>query len=176
MNKLHFYHPTTMLMLLCLMLFAGCNTADSQSEDLDCENRTGNSMAANVNGEALCTDLGTALLFDIDEPQLSVLGIFSDGLTAATGASINFNVDNPGVGTHTLTDAGFAADDESVYYVVNVSAGEGNGTVTITELTDSRVKGSFEFTAVGIDAGTDELNGEEVRVTDGLFNFALATE
>jgi hypothetical protein len=176
MKNLFLYLPLIGLMLLAFLLFAGCDTAGSDSDDLDCESRTGNSMAARVNGEALCTDLGNALLFDIGEPQLSILGLFADGLTSTTGASINFNLKNPGVGTHPLRDAGFGADDESVFYVVDAGADEGSGTVTIIEFSDTRVKGSFEFTAVGIDAITDELNGEEVRVTDGVFDFALVTE
>jgi hypothetical protein len=121
-------------------------------------------MAARVNGQALCTDLGTALLFDVAGPRLSVVGLFANGRS-----SISFNVANPGVGTFDLTDATadndamYGQEDETAYFVDRT---EGSGTVTITELTDTRVKGTFAFTGIGYDIN-DNPTGDQAEVTDG---------
>jgi len=155
-------------------IFAGCDTVNSELESLACESRTGNSMAARVNGEPICTDMGTALLLTVDGPRLSVVGFFVDSPTS--GASITISVENPAAGTLTLSEGLYGTEDESVDYVVDAAAGEGTGTVTITELSDTRVKGTFAFTAIGIDANSLNPNGEQVEVTDGTFDVALASD
>ncbi len=156
---------------LCLTLvLAACDSGgDAGPEAIDCESRTGNSMTARVDGQALCTDLGMALLLDAAGPRLSVLGLFA---TSSPGASISFSVENPAVGTFDLTDALYASDDESVNYTVNDR--EGSGSVTITELTDTRVKGTFAFTGAGSDINLNPT-GDQAEVTDGTFDFAVAT-
>jgi hypothetical protein len=156
------------------MVLVSCDSASTESMSPDCNSRTGNSMAARVNGKALCTDLGTALLLDVPGPRLSVVGLFA---TSSPGGSISFNVANPGVGTFDLTDptadndAMYGQEDETAYFVDRT---EGSGSVTITELTNSRVKGTFAFTGVGYDIN-DNRTGDEAEVTDGAFDFALGT-
>jgi hypothetical protein len=161
---------------LCLtLLLSACDSGgDAGPEAIDCESRTGNSMTARVDGQALCTDLGTALLLDVPGPRLSVLGLFA---TSSPGASISFSVENPAVGTFDLADATaendamYGQEDETAYFVDRT---EGSGTVTITDLTDTRVKGTFAFTGVGSDINLNPT-GDQVEVTDGTFDFAVAT-
>lgn len=165
------------LSLLFFLLLAGCDSGGSSSNGgspdvtADCDSRTGNAMAATVDGEALCTDLGTALLSGATGTfRLSVVGLFENG-----ASSISFNLDNPQVGTFDLTDAGAEHDamygtaDETGYHADQT---EGSGTVTITNLSDERVQGTFEFTGVGYDIN-DDPTGTEARVTDGAFDFAF---
>jgi hypothetical protein len=128
-------------------------------------------MAATVDGNARCTDLGTAMLSGATGTfRLSVVGLFEDG-----ASSISFNLDDPVVGTFDLTDAGAEHDalygtaDETGYHADRT---EGSGTVTITDLSDERVKGTFEFTGVGYDIN-DDPTGTQARINDGAFDFAL---
>jgi len=166
-------HRLAVLGVLCALVLTGCDSADSALESAACESRTGNSMAARVNGDAICTDLGTALLLDVPGPRLSVVGLFA---TSSPGGSISFSVANPGVGTFDLADANaehdamYGQEDETTYFVDRT---EGSGTVTITELTDTRVKGTFAFTGVGYDVNLNPT-GDQVEVTDGTFDFAVA--
>lgn len=165
-------HRLAVLGVLCALVLAGCDSADSALESAACESRTGNSMAARVNGDAVCTDLGTALLLDVPGPHLSVVGLFANGRS-----SISFSVENPAVGTFDLADATaendamYGQEDETAYFVDRT---EGSGTVTITELTDTRVKGTFAFTGIGYDVNLDPT-GDQAEVTDGTFDFAVAT-
>jgi len=164
-------HRLAVLGVLCALVLAGCDSADSALESAACESRTGNSMAARVNGDAVCTDLGTALLLDVPGPRLSVVGLFANGRS-----SISFSVENPAVGTFDLADATaendamYGQEDETAYFVDRT---EGSGTVTITELTDTRVKGTFAFTGIGYDVNLDPT-GDQAQVTDGTFDFTVA--
>jgi len=167
------YRRLAVLGVLCALVLAGCDSADSAVESrVGCESRTGNAMAARVNGQALCTDLGTALRLDAPGPRLSVVGLFANGRS-----SISFSVENPDVGTFDLADATaendamYGQEDETAYFVDRT---EGSGTVTISELTDTRVKGTFAFTGVGYDVNLDPT-GDQAEVTDGTFDFAVAT-
>lgn len=139
---------------------------------MDCQSRTGNSMEADIDGTHACTDLGNALLINIGGSRLTVVGFLSN---AQPAASITLNIDNPGVGIFELVEGQYSLDDESAstYYVVDKEFGEGSGTVTITELTDTYVTGTFEFTAIGIDDSTDNYTGNQVEVTNGTFYFVL---
>jgi len=159
---------------LCLTLvLSACDSGgDSGPEAVDCESRTGNTMTATVNGTSLCTDLGTASLFDVAGPRLSVVGLFENGRS-----SIVFSLENPAVGMFDLADVN--ADHDAMYgqedetgYVVDRT--EGSGSVTITELTGARVTGTFAFTGPGYDIN-DNPTGDQVQVTNGRFDFALGS-
>jgi len=157
------------------MVLAGCDSTSNEAPEISCDSRTGNSMTARVDGEALCTDLGTALLLnDGTAPFLSIVGLFA---TSTPGSSISFSVGNPDVGTFDLADASaehdamYGQEDETAYFVDRT---EGSGSVTITELTDTRVKGTFAFTGVGYDIN-DNPTGDQAEVTDGTFDFALGS-
>jgi hypothetical protein len=128
-------------------------------------------MSVTANGEALCTDLGTALLLT-PGPRLSVVGLFEDGRS-----TISFNVDGPAVGTFDLTQAD--ADNDAMYGMENETAyhvdrDEGSGSVTITQLNDTRVKGTFEFTGIGYDVNGDPT-GDQAQLENGTFDFALSS-
>jgi hypothetical protein len=131
-----------------------------------------NGKLSYTHGTHLCTDLGTALLLEVNEKRLTIVGFFS---YANPGASITLNIDNPKVGTFDLVEGQYSPDDEStsIYYVVDKEFGEGSGSVTITKLTDTFVTGTFEFTAIGIDDSTDNPNGDKVKVSNGTFYFVL---
>jgi len=174
-SLLHVYRLP--LLALFLLTIAGCDSGGSSSNEAApnvtaaCDSRTGNAMAATVDGDALCTDLGTALLSGATGTfRLSVVGLFEDG-----ASSISFNLDDPVVGTFDLTqadaehDAMYGTADETGYHADRT---EGSGTVTITELSEERVTGTFEFTGVGYDIN-DDPTGTQARVTDGAFDFAL---
>ena len=147
-----------------------CKKSNPTSGSLDCQSRTGNSMRAKIDGKDVCTDLGTALVTNSGNSRLSVVGLLSN---ANPAASISLNIDNPGVGTFDLVDGQYSLDDNAsnVYYVVDKDLNEGSGSVTITEFTGTYVTGTFEFTAIGIDASTDNPNGHQVKVTNGTFYF-----
>lgn len=157
-------------LLLVGVFSTNCKKDDPSTGSNDCQSRTGNSMGAEIDGTPVCTDLGTAILTNTDGSRLSVVGLLSNTDPAA---SITLNIDNPGVGTFDLTDGQYSTDDESSYYVVDKQTGEGSGSVTITEFDNSHVAGTFEFTAIGIDASTDNPTGKQVKVTNGTFYFML---
>lgn len=152
------------------ILITNCKKDDSSAGSNDCQSRTGNSMEADVEGTHVCTDLGTALLTNVDGSRLSVVGFLSN---AKPPSSITLNIDNPAVGTFDLTEGQYGVDDESTIYVVDKEFNEGSGSVTITELTDTYVTGTYEFTAIGVDTSTDNPKGGEVKVTNGTFYFGL---
>lgn len=158
-------------LLIGSLVLMGCDSGGGASAVADCDSRTGNSMSATVNGEALCTDLGAALLL-MPGPRLSVVGLFEDGRS-----TISFNVNGPAVGTFDLTradtdnDAMYGMENETAYYV---DRDEGNGSVTITQLNGTRVKGTFEFTGVGYDIDGNPT-GDQAKVEKGTFDFALSS-
>lgn len=157
--------------LLGALLLAGCDSNGSATNTADCDSRTGNAMSATVNDEAICTDLGTALLVT-PGPRLSVVGLFENGRS-----TISFNLDSPAVGPFDLTqadvdnDAMYGLENETAYYV---DRDEGSGSVTITHLQDTRVKGTFEFTGIGYDVNGDPT-GEQAEVENGTFDLALSS-
>jgi len=126
-------------------------------------------MTATVNGTSLCTDLGTASLFDVAGPRLSVVGLFENGRS-----SIVFSLENPAVGTFDLFDVTYGTADESVYFTVDDR--DGSGSITITSISDTRVQGTFSFDAMGIDADSNTPNGTRARTTDGRFDMGLVQE
>jgi len=160
-----------MFLLLTAFVLSGCDSSGSSVETADCASRTGNSMTATVNGDALCTDLGSALLVGVSGSRLSVLGF-------GTWGSVVFSVENPRVGTFDLADpdaendAMYGMPNETAYYV---DRDEGSGSVTIVDLTDSRVRGTFAFTGVGYDVNLNPT-GDQAEVTDGTFDVALASD
>ncbi|MDN3671136.1 hypothetical protein QWY93_17625 [Echinicola jeungdonensis] len=164
------------LLLSFACIFTNCGIGeDSVPDKLNDLNKlgfkgvTGNIMEARVNGNDFCTPIGTAIYLDIDAPRLSILGLFGN---ANPGFSKSLNLENPGEGTYSLTDGQFGTDNEEEIYAVHEEKGEGSGTVTITELSNSRVKGTFELTDIGIDTSGNP-NGKQVEVTKGDFDLAI---
>ena len=137
------------LLIAATTVLSGCDSAEGGSEGVaDCNSRTGNTISRNAGGTARCSDIGNASIFNDGGPRLSILGVFSD----APGASVPLNVEAPAEGTFDLTDAttendAMYAPENETSYVVDRS--EGSGTVTISELSGERVKGTFAFEGVG---------------------------
>ncbi|SHI88215.1 hypothetical protein SAMN05444280_10798 [Tangfeifania diversioriginum] len=161
----------SLMLIFGLLVLSGCSKNDSELENSPCESRTGNIMSAKVNGDQICTDLGSALLIKTNATQLTIVGLFSN---ANPAASITLNILNPETGTFEIADGQYGVDDGENIYIVGEEVGA--GTVSITELSESRVKGTFEFTATGIDTSTDNPNGEQIEVSSGTFDFAILGE
>ncbi|MFB6317170.1 DUF6252 family protein [Saccharicrinis sp. FJH54] len=162
------------LFLVATVAFvSACTKTDPANIDSgNCKSRTGNLMTADVNGVHICTDIGAALLFKDDDNRLNMNGLFSESNPAA---SIDLEVLNAQKGTVDLSQAQYSTDDESEYYIVDSESGEGSGQLQISALTETEVKGSFEFTAIGINSNTDEPNGDVVKVENGTFEFQYYT-
>ena len=118
-----------------------------------------------MDGNPIQTNLGTALIFTTGGSKLSLVGIFSN---ANPPCSISINVDSPAVGTFEIKDGQYGIDDESTDFVVDENVG--SGSIKINEFSETKVAGTFEFTAIGIDANSDKPTGEQVHVTEGSFN------
>lgn len=161
----------SLMLIFGLLVLSRCSKNDSELENSPCESRTGNIMSAKVNGDQICTDLGSALLLETNATQLTIVGLFSN---ANPAASITLNILNPETGTFEIADGQYGVDDGENIYIVDEEVG--NGTVSITQFTETRVKGTFEFTATGIDTSTDNPNGEQIEVSSGTFDFAILGE
>jgi hypothetical protein len=162
---------TGSMLIFGLFVLSGCYKNDSELEDSPCESRTGNIMSAKVNGEQICTDLGSALLIETDATRLTIVGFFS---SANPASSITLNILNPEPGTFEITDGQYGVDDGENIYIVDEEVG--NGTVSITQFSETRVKGTFDFTATGIDTSTDNPNGEQIKVSNGTFEYGILGE
>lgn len=163
------YHILAVLFLVGIIT-SNCKKDDSSTGSMDCQSRTGNSMEAEIDGSAVCTDIGTALVLNIDGSRLSIVGYL---INANPVSSITLNIDNPGIGTFDLTEGQYDVDDESTIYIVDKELNEGSGKVTIVEFKDTHVTGTFEFTAIGVDLSTDQPIGKQITVTNGTFYFGL---
>jgi hypothetical protein len=159
------------MLIYGLLVLSGCNKNDSELEDSPCESRTGNIMSARVDGEQICTDLGSALLVETNVKQLTIVGFFSG---ANPPASIILNIIDPEPGNFEITDGQYGIDDGENIYIVDEEFG--NGTVSITQFSETRVKGTFDFTATGIDTSTDNPNGKQIEVSSGTFDFGIISE
>ena len=110
--------------------------------------------------------------------NLAVVAVNSNGVLTITGSDNSANQCNvtlyniPGTGTYelgvTITNTntgrwtqGVAQDD-----TYTTMLGQGSGSCTITELTATKVSGTFHFTA-------KNMSGDEVSVTDGSFSADL---
>lgn len=167
-------HTFRFLILIFITTFAfACVKPDPVNGDNgDCESRTGNLMTADVNDVHICTDIGTALLFEDDNNRLNMNGLFSE---SNPEASIDLEVLDAKKGDFELSQAQYSTDDESVYYIVDSETDEGSGELHISELSETMVKGSFEFIAIGINSSTDQPNGDVVKVKNGNFEFQYYT-
>ena len=159
----------SVLIFLSLFVLAGCGSKDpvspSGSGTQGGGNQTENTISAKMDGNSIQTELATALIFNGSDPKLSMVGLFSN---ATPPSSISINVVNPGVGTFQIKDGQYSSDDESMYFVVDEN--EGSGSIKINEISETKVTGTFEFTAIGIDATSGDPNGEQVHITEGSFN------
>ncbi len=159
----------SVLALLSLFVFTGCSSKDPTgpggSGTPGGGTQTEYTISAKVDGNTIQTNLGTALIFTTGGSKLSLVGIFSN---ADPPCSISINVDSPAVGTFEIKDGQYGIDDESTDFVVDENVG--SGSIKINEFSQDKVTGTFEFTAIGIDAASGDPNGEQVHITEGSFD------
>lgn len=142
------------------MVVASCDKNDD-----DNNNGTGGSMSARVDGTSWTASLAVAAANT--NGVLSVTGSGSDG----TQCNITlYNI--PGTGTYTVggdpsnANTGRWTGSINAVDTYTTMVGQGTGTVEITELTASKVSGSFSFTA-------KNTLQNQVSVTQGTFSANL---
>ena len=140
---------------------ASCTKDDDNAEPDNSDNGSG-TLTATVNGS----------YFDA---TLAVQAVFENGVLSVAGNNGNaqqlqITLLNPdGAGTYQIggnmanPNTGMYVDGPSAEETYTTMVGVGNGSVEITEFTDSKVKGTFSFTA-------RNTGGNEVHVTDGRFD------
>lgn len=149
-----------LIAFLATSILAGCSKDDDETEP---ENNTptGNSLTCKVDGTAW-------------NASLAVVATNTGGVLTVTGSDSNSGqcqiiLFNPtGTGSYTL--GGGMTNQSNGRWTEGVGQedtyttmlGQGSGSVEITELSDTKVKGTFSFTAKN-SAGTD------VSITEGSF-------
>lgn len=131
---------------------------------------TGGAFTAKVDG----VDFNANELIEADYTstafgtQLNIIGATSNGKI------MNIQILNPTVGTRTASDNietlltfSYFASVNDQYSSINVSTGDYNGTITITEfnVSTNKVSGTFSFIGYGTTSST-----AQVEVTTGVFN------
>jgi hypothetical protein len=154
----------TKLILIAFMataLLAGCSKDDDETEPEN-NNPAGNTLTCTVNGTAW-------------NASLAVVATNTGGVLTVTGSDSNAGqcqviIFNPsGAGTYPLggnltnQSNGRWTQGTGQEDTYTTMLGQGQGTVEITELSDTKVKGTFSFTAKN-SAGT------EVTITEGSFS------
>lgn len=162
-----------LFLLLSLFLFTGCNDDSDDGPELDnCATRTENFMAITLDGNERCTEVGAAAISADDDNELSVIAFFGEG--SAT-ESITLLIKNASPGSFDLTEPGnggsFVSSTQSAVYEVDSEGG--SGTLTLTALTSGVARGTFSFTAIGLDPDTGSPTGEEIQITNGSFAFDI---
>lgn len=153
------------LLLLCLfVVLSGCDNSEPDDEPTG-----GQSFTATVTGSRSATFGGSALAVESHDTSIS-WGISLSDLTTGYKILIAWEAPTPAVGTYPLGDSNSATVMEGLLLLEGVldQYGSTGGTFTVTSVTESRIAGSFTFTAVygGLDAA---LAGTEVTV-NGTFN------
>lgn len=160
---------TNGLVVFVLLFLAGCDSGNNEEEPQDLIG----SFNVTISGAVNETLEGNGAAFGAaTDPQTGLTGF---GLTigattsATTATSLSFvrRADRPGEGSYTLINytTGLDLDDvESDIFIGTLSLGAAGayfsqgGTLTITESTNSRLEGSFDFTAVSaLPGSTDEV-------------------
>lgn len=157
------------LLLLSGFIFISCSKDDDNADPGNGDDPpSGNMLTANING----TDWNASL---------AVVASSDPGIVTITGSDSNagqlmFSIFNPtGVGTYSLGGSltnqnmgrwtqGLGQND-----TYTTLLGQGTGTVTISEMTESGFNGTFEFTA---------KNGAqtEVVINSGEFNASFSSK
>ena len=155
-----------LLLGLTFFLFASC----SKEEDDDKADSGNNQQSPN--GEMTCKVDGTnwsatlAVVATLDESAGIATVTGSDGSSKQCQVTINGFA---GTGTYdlggTLTNPNMGrwTASASLTDTYTTTLGQGSGSVKVTEVTDTSIKGTFSFTA-------KNSNGEEVSLTEGEFD------
>ncbi|WP_207535905.1 DUF6252 family protein [Desertivirga arenae] len=145
------YLKSALLVLtVCLFGFTACK---KDNDDSSAES----SMSAKVSGAAKTTITPPTAVYYSSAKAVQISGQF----TSTTGISIM--IDEPKVGTYDVSE-----DQVMAMYLPTNAAGVGymgnSGTVKITEWSESRVKGTFEFTGEAL------LSDETITISEGKFD------
>ena len=167
------------LLLLLLPAFAACDSSDSDGNgnddggggSVDCNASGTGIVAANVDGEAFCAFTSSAS-DESGDVVLFAVGSYS----GSSGAGLSITA--PGAeGTYTVSSsqsdvfASFAPTADGIVY--DTGSDGGSGTVVISDISETRVEGTFSFVMEGFDENTDMYTGETLSVTSGEFDVPL---
>lgn len=152
------------LLLALTFTFSSC-----KKEEEDTAPNSEGSITAKVNGQPFDATLSVQATL-----SSSVFAFAGSGTTSANDVrQINISIaDYNGTGTYNFSVAGSTAiwsegTSASDIYTANFIIGSGQ--VVITEVTDSEIKGTFEFTGSNAGGG-----GSETRtITEGKFNVKI---
>ena len=164
-----------LLVFLLFLPLAACDAGDPDgpgASSFSCEPLYGDelasgSFAATVDGTPLAVDCVTAVAQGAVVPTLDVTGYVHAGGGLLPDALVNITLIGPAVGTYDVASGGTVQTIVSGQYQAPGSLDTflaETGTITVSELTDTRVRGSFSFVAE---------NGAEV--TGGAFDLEYAT-
>ena len=153
-----------LLMFICLIAMTGCgddnptNPGDNNDDDND-----------QIYGDITCSVDGTSWNFDTNGAGMeSTAGWFVLASGTADGLNTVLITVPDALGTYALGTAG----ETSISLVVNATpytTFEQIGTVTVTLVDDSHIKGTFSGTAVNSITMTDA-----VTITNGTFDVSVA--
>ena len=168
---------TTMVTLLLLATTLNCNCEDNNTND-----STGDdSFSCDMNGQLYIPSAGTGIgggdirpfnwsYSNLDDPtNPDYLKIRGGG-----AYTLSINIINPELGENSLNEelihqfetehSGMIVLNSDNFY--NTRNNQDNGTVNLTELSETKAIGTFECTLYDED-------GNELRVTNGKFNLSL---
>ncbi len=139
---------------------------DEPTQPVTCAIVDGNLMSARVDGAPFCATAITDAPLVPGFRQIAGFSAEGDMLHLVIPLSAgNFDLGSPeGIGGSYVP----TTEENTTYLTI----GE-NGNITITELSPTRAKGTFEFTALGYHQQTGNALGSQVIVTEGVFDAAL---
>lgn len=157
-------------------LFIQCSSNDdSSNEELACNNPSGDILTARVDGKTFCS-VGV-IIIPTGFEAIGSNSYMLQGMNQNQELLIITITNAPG--TYQIPEGaagGFTPDAVGAINYITHEESPATGTLIIEEITDERVKGSFEFTAFRQDAETGELSNESVTVTNGSFDVALPVD
>lgn len=158
MKTLKTMFPKTVIILLIAFMLNSCSSNDDSVSELALQDSF---LTAKIDGVDFSSET-TTLLQDVDNSgSYGVLGV-----RLSDGNSISIILENI-VSTGTFTTEGgnveFSLAYEDVYFAATED--HGTGTITITENSDTYIKGTFSFISIKL-IGDD---GTTKEITEGVF-------
>lgn len=147
---------TTLILLLMTVMLCRCS-GDDDSTNSD---QTGFTLTATVDGVNYSSDFVTVSALPDESDVYIISGV-------GEASSIGLTLESPiSTGTFAPSVGGLTVlfyQDIDPYAVWGATEDEGSGTITITENTDTYIKGTFSFT------GINPADNTTKEVTDGNF-------
>ena len=147
-------------MIAFLLALSACDSGEGGNANAACDGSGDRVLTARVDGEAFCAPVSNAT---------SAFGqIFLTAPSADARQVISFGFPAT-VGTHDLQNV-------ATYVPVvtgTVSYEASSGSVTVTEVSETRVRGTFAFMGAGRDLETGASVGGTRTVTDGEFDVVI---